>query len=69
MAREADPWLTNWARPGYGPQQVESLCPLLLPGEMPLTVMALEIRYIVDTAELELVVVRRIRSLRRVAGS
>ena len=69
LVREADPWLTYWGRPGYGQRRVESLCALMSLGEMLLTVRELEIRNIVDILELELVVVRRIRSLRRGVGS
>lgn len=68
MAREADPWLTYWGRPEYDLWRVESLCALMSLGELLLTVIELEIRNIVDILEFELVVVRRIRSLRRGAG-
>jgi len=68
MAREADPCLTYWGRPGYDLRRVESLCALMSLGELLLTVTELEIRNIVDIPEFELVVVRRIRSLRRGAG-
>jgi hypothetical protein len=69
MVREADPWPTYWTRSGYGLRRVDSLCALMSPGEMLLAVVELEVRNIVDIPELELVVVHRIRSLRRDAGS
>jgi hypothetical protein len=69
MVREADPWLTYWTRSGYGLRRVDSLCVLMSPGEMLLAVVELEIRNIVDIPDLELVVVHRIRSPRRDAGS